>query len=372
MTAGQETYTENIYDDEATCEIAYRKLVNGQESAIERVVAVRTHPLQMEFHQRSTVDGFRVQWDMPSSAALNSVNAFVREAQRMDSTPPTTIGYGMTSDPIRECSYDSVQVAIQTIVRQPWLVMDVVQSSVQLTDCAGYTFRKMQIASTGEIVYERITIAEEQGEVRYNKCDSSGSSPGPKERVLAVRTPLRLELYERSTSDGMRTNWSAPYDVARKTFDGIVKMGAQIEKGSGDVVGYGIASKPMTGVTEDTLWKAMLTAMKSPDKNGMKVDSVSTRHMAGFMQRSMRLLEKPGAPTVIDNIRVLEGPKELTFRSVTGGQESEEERVFALRSDPLRLEMWNRHSRDEMRLDWQAPRAVVNDIFNAVTTAAQR
>merc|ERR1719360_261459 len=111
----------------------------------------------------------------------------------------------------------------------------------------------------------------------------------------------------------------------------------------------------MTGVTEDTLWKAMLTAMKNPDKFGMKVDSVRVQDMSGYMQRSMRLLEKPGSPTVTDNIRVMEGAREILYRPVKNGQESEEERVFALRTEPLRFEMFSRHARDKMRFDWTAP-----------------
>merc|ERR1719210_1083244 len=53
------------------------------------------------------------------------------------------------------------------------------------------------------------------------------------------------------------------------------------------------------------------------------------------------------------------------------GVEAEEERVFALRKDPLRFEMFCRHSKDEMRLDWQAPRSVCTDVFDQTTTAAK-
>ena len=60
ITANGETYLENIYCDEPSCEIVYRKLFNGSETDIERVVALRTHPLQIEFHQRNTAGGFRV------------------------------------------------------------------------------------------------------------------------------------------------------------------------------------------------------------------------------------------------------------------------------------------------------------------------
>merc|ERR1712154_718022 len=70
----------------------------------------------------------------------------------------------------------------------------------------------------------------------------------------------------------------------------------------------------------------------------------------GCMQRSMRLAGKSGTPTVTDNIRVLEQAQEITYRPVTNGQEGEEERVFALRTDPLRFEMFSRLSRDGMRL----------------------
>mmetsp|Transcript_30623 Transcript_30623/g.95154 ORF Transcript_30623/g.95154 Transcript_30623/m.95154 type:complete len:92 (-) Transcript_30623:39-314(-) len=90
------------------------------------------------------------------------------------------------------------------------------------------------------------------------------------------------------------------------------------------------------------------------------------------MQRSMRLLGKPGSPTVIDNIRVVESAQEITYRPVVNNVESEEERVFALRTEPLRFEMFCRHSRDEMRLDWQAPRSICVGVFDAALAAAQR
>ena len=84
ITAGSETFLENIYTDEASCEMVFRKLVNGAETDVERVVALHAHPVQLEFHQRNVADGSRVQWDMPKSAPLRSVDAFVREASRME------------------------------------------------------------------------------------------------------------------------------------------------------------------------------------------------------------------------------------------------------------------------------------------------
>merc|ERR1712127_133735 len=371
ITVNGETYVENICCDEPSCEIVYRKLFNGSGTDIERVVALRTHPLQIEFHQRNKADGFRVQWDMPKSAPRGSVDSFVREAKRMEGVQPTIVGYGITSDPIRNLSFDSLFAAVDLSIKEPWRVIDVDQAGCSVQDCDGYTLRKMKLRATGENVVERITINEETGSVTYNKCDTSGR-PGDVERVLTIRTPLRLEFYERSASSGLRVDWKAPISVARDTFSNLVQLAKKIESSSSDVVGYGLASKAITGMSQDALWKAMLYAMRNPAECGLKVDGVSVRDMRGYMQRTMRLLEKPGSPTVTDNIRVMESAQEITYRPVNSNVESEEERVFALRTDPLRLEMFCRLSKDKMRLDWQAPRSVCFPVFDATVAAAQR
>merc|ERR1712129_646840 len=138
---------------------------------------------------------------------------------------------------------------------------------------------------------------------------------------------------------------------ARDTFSNIVQLAKKVQSSSSDVVGDGLASKPVTGMNQDALWKAMLYAMRNPAECGLKVDGVSVRDMTGSMQGSMRILDKPGSPTVTDNIRVIESAQEITYRPVNSDVESEEERVFALRTAPLRLEMFCRLSKDKMRLD---------------------
>merc|ERR550532_2329340 len=337
----------------------------------ERVVALRTHPLQLEFHQRNVADGFRVQWDMPKSAPLSSVEAFVREASRMEGSKPSTVGYGITSDPVRECSYDSLFAAVGIAIKEPWRAIEVDQASCSIQDCNGYTLRQMKLKATGELVTERITINEEKGIVAYNKCDSSGRS-GDVERVLAINTPLRLEFYERSARSGLRVDWKAPFEMARDTFSNIVQIAKKIEANSSDVVGYGLASKPITNMSEDTAWKAMLYTMSNPAECGLKVDQVFLQNKLGFMQRSMRLLEKPGSPTVTDNLRVIEYSREITYRSVVNAVESQEEKVFALRKDPLRFEMFCRNAGDSMRLDWQAPRSICTGVFDQTAAASTR
>ena len=52
------------------------------------------------------------------------------------------------------------------------------------------------------------------------------------------------------------------------------------------------------------------------------------------------------------------------------GVESAEERVFALRTDPLRFEMFCRRGTDNLRLDWQAPRSICTDVFDKTLKAA--
>jgi hypothetical protein len=371
LTANGETYVENIYSNEPSCEIVYRKLVNGSETDVERVVAVRTHPLQIEFHMRNKADGFRVQWDMPKSAPLGSVDAFVKEAQLKDGAQATTVGYGITSDPVRGVSYDSLFAAVDLSIKEPWRAIDVDQAGCSIEDCNGYTLRKMKLTATGEKVVERITINEEIGTVTYNKCDASGK-PGDVERVLTINTPLRLEFYERSARSGLRVDWKAPFGVARDTFSNLVQLAKKIESSTSDVVGYGLASKPVTDSTQDALWRGMLYAMRNPAACGLKVDGVSVKDMQGYMQRTMRILEKPGSPTVTDNIRVIESAQEITYKPVVNGVEAGEERVFALRKDPLRMEMFKRNSNDEMRLDWQAPKSICIPVFDATVAAAQR
>merc|ERR1712032_241889 len=341
LTASGQTYTENIYDDEASCEIVYRKLSNGAETDLERVVALRTHPLQIEFHLRNKNDGFRVQWNMSKSVSLSAADAFVREAKRMDSVPPTVIGYGITSDPVRDVSYDDLFAAAQLSVKEPWRAINVDQGSVDVQECTGYVQRKMTLRASGE-------------------------------RVLAIHTPLRIEFYERSARSGLRVHWKAPYQMAQDTFSNLVQVAKGMTSSSGATVGFGLASKPLDGMSQDAVWRAMLTAMRDPVGAGMKVDSVRVQDMSGYMQRSMRLLEKPGSPTVTDNIRVMEGAREILDRPVKNGQESEEERVFALRTGPLRFEMFSRNARDNMRFDWTAPRSVAISVFDSTAAVARR
>merc|ERR1712061_623460 len=164
----------------------------------------------------------------------------------MDSIKPTTVGYGITSDPIRNCSFHNLLAAVTLSIKEPWRVIDVDQTGCSVQECQGYIQRTMKLRATAETVVERITVNEEVGEVTYNKHDTSGK-PSDVVRVLAVRSPLRLEFYERSARSGLRVDWKAPYGVARDTFSNLVQLAKKIESSTSDVVGYGLASKPLSG-----------------------------------------------------------------------------------------------------------------------------
>ena len=90
------------------------------------------------------------------------------------------------------------------------------------------------------------------------------------------------------------------------------------------------------------------------------------------MQRTMRPAGKPGSPTVTDSIRVSESAQEIAHRPVVNNIEGIEERISALRMAPLRFERYCRNSRDEMRLNWQAPRSIATEVREATAALASR
>merc|ERR1712084_205887 len=94
---------------------------------------------------------------------------------------------------------------------------------------------------------------------------------------------------------GLRVHWKAPYQMAQDTFSNLVQVAKGMTSSSGATIGFGLASKPLDGMTQDAVWRAMLTAMRDPVGAGMKVDSVRVQDMSGYMQRSCGVR---GAPSL--------------------------------------------------------------------------
>lgn len=142
LAGNGDTYREDSYDDEQTSETVYLKLVNSSETDVESVVAVRTKRLQIQFHMRSKVDGLRRQWDMRKSAGLAAVDAYDREARHMEGCTPTTVGHGITPNPIRNVTFDHLFAATDLAIKEAWRTIEVAQSSCQVQDGAGVLTRE--------------------------------------------------------------------------------------------------------------------------------------------------------------------------------------------------------------------------------------
>merc|ERR1719476_7160 len=242
--------TDNIYVDEQASEIVYRVVKDGSEGDLERVAILRTHPLRVEFHARSTKDGFRIDWAVPKKACLSVVDGYVAEAKKLDSAKPDIVGYGMTSDPVQDCSYDSLLTALDKMICEPQTVMDIDISQTKIREEQGFLLRRFKLNATGEIIMEKVTINEEAGEAVFNKLTQDGRESN-NDRVLSIKKdPLRLEFYERNSADGPRLNWTAPYTVANASMTKLIAMAKDLEKRDTGKIGYGISSAPITGLLQ--------------------------------------------------------------------------------------------------------------------------
>merc|ERR1719510_1334127 len=144
--ANGRTCTDNVYVDERSHEIAYRPVgADGQEGQLERVIALRSHPLCIEFHARDTRDGFRVDWAVPRKVVGATIKAYAREAKKMDAATPETIGYGTTSDPVQGCSFDSLMTAVQKSIMDPSQVLDIVPGRTTIREERGFILRRFTI-----------------------------------------------------------------------------------------------------------------------------------------------------------------------------------------------------------------------------------
>merc|ERR1712151_1185445 len=209
--AQPEEVHQNVYVNEHVNEIVFRDLVDGKEQKTERAIVLRDHPLEIEICERNIHSGFRVHSEMTKKAAKILMDNFVDSAKLSMKTPPTKVGLGVSSAPIHRASFDALLTAIETTIRQPWLVMDVDEASFK-----------------GEVVTEHVVVDEEDGEIIYSKGEEL-------ERVAVIhKNPLRLELYQRNTHDKVRKEWELPYAVAKEAMSKFVSMAKEIEERQSD------------------------------------------------------------------------------------------------------------------------------------------
>merc|ERR1712127_279088 len=144
----------------------------------------------------------------------------------------------------------------------------------------------MTINPTGASVQEHIYASERTGEIIYRIVDPGTKRETDDERVIAVKEgPLRMEFFHRHVSDGYRTYWQAPSDSVKQMVQELVDYAAKTE-GKGGVVGLGIRSEEIKGVSHDSLWRSMTESIREPARFYACSD-VSIKECKGFLQRTL-------------------------------------------------------------------------------------
>ena len=95
-------------------------------------------------------------------------------------------------------------------------------------------------------------------------------------------------------------------------------------KAGGGVVGLGIRSAEITGVSHDSLWRAMTSSIRDPARF-FACSDVSTKECAGFAQRTTTA----NGETHPENIYEDEPSCEIVYRNLVNGSETDHERVRA-------------------------------------------
>merc|ERR1712048_1109236 len=162
--------------------------------------------------------------------------------------------------------------------------------------------------------------------------------------------PLCLEFYSRSVSTGARLHWAAPVAPLQAMMPKLVQFGGSSQQ----VVGQGWTSPAITETTAESLCAALDNCTRNP-QNYKDVSNVVCTDGAGFLVRRMTI--NATGKTVEEHIRSDKIKGELTFRlmDMYTKQEVGEERVIALRMQPLRLEFYSRSVSTGARLHWAAP-----------------
>jgi len=352
---------QRAYVSEHQCEIAMRDIIDGSEQGAELAIILRAHPLELEVCERNIKDGFRVHSTMLKEDAQALMNGLMDAASKAQKNIPSTVGLGVMSAPIHTASYDSLFTAIENTIRQPWLVMDVEQSTFKGVDRDGYYERTMKIKVTGKFSTDHVRVNEEDGEIIFMEAGC------PEERVAVVhKAPLRMEMYKRDARSKVRVDWALPYKAGLATISKIVDMAKGFEDAKCDVIGYGMHSAPLD-FSPDAIWRAMNFCVFSPDKCGIPVDQVEVKEAPGCVIRSRRLLANN--KVITEQIKINERAQEITFRTIKNGAVSCVEGVLALRSEPLRLELHSRCAKSEMKLMLKQPRSAGLELFGAIQKA---
>jgi len=263
-------------------------------------------------------------------------------------TTGAPVGMGWTSPEVTSTTLDGLWAAMVYKARNPQKFMDV--SNVTVADRPGFIARSMTINPTGKRAEEHIYANERIGEMIYRLVDADTKQETEDERVIAVKeNPLRMEFFHRHVSDGYRVYWQAPVGSVQGMVQELINYAAN-SMGKGEVVGLGVRSEEVKGVSHDALWRSMMASIREPARF-FPCSDVSILERQGFVQRTLTA----NGETYLENIYADEASCEIVYRKLTNGAETDIERVLAVRTHPLQIEFHQRNTADGFRVQWDTP-----------------
>merc|ERR1719323_2859704 len=277
-------------------------------------------------------------------------------------TTSQVVGMGWTSPPITDTSAEGMWAALDHCARNAEDFKDV--KNVVCRQGAGFLVRTMTINATGKVVEEHIRTDKSKGEMTFRLMDIFTKQEVGEERVISMQMqPLRLEFYCRNVSTGVRVHWAAPVAALQAMIPKLAQYGAMTmaEFGgmtSAQVVGMGWTSPPINETNAEGMWAALDHCARNAE-DFKDVRNVVCTQGAGFLVRTMTI--NATGKVVEEHIRTDKSKDEMTFRlmDIFTKQELGEERVIAMKMQPLRLEFFCRSVNTGVRLHWAAPVAAV-------------
>ena len=321
---------QHVHVREEEWAVVYRDVVDGKESKTECVIVLRAQSWEIEMCDRNELSGFRAHPSIPKSETSVLTDLMTKSVKKLMVEPSATVGLGLCSYATHDVFYDSLFTPFELSTLQPWLVRLAKESDCTVTDCGSHV-KLVVTRGNGKLEKDLVTLNEQKGEVTFVE-----EGYDVEYVMVILKNVYCYEIHQRNIRDKARAAFGLRSVVVKDTMSAMVKLARQIDESASDVVGYGMVSHPMTS-SRDKLLRAMLSFLSRSADCGMLVDGVSFQEKAGYMMRSMRLILTNKVLT--DNIWVNEVAQEIIFRSVKGGVEDIEERVLALRTEPLRCQI---------------------------------
>lgn len=141
---------------------------------------------------------------------------------------------------------------------------------------------------------------------------------------------------------------------------------------SADKVSLGVESDAVSGCSEDHLWAALKQSICAPGDFFPIEDLTYTETSGGYTCREYMLRnQEGGALRMREHCYTNLQTYEVRAVKLDGAYESDEENVFAIRREPLRLEFFTREVSSHKRLESTMERATVVTAMEGIIALAQ-